>query len=323
LFLEKSKCGEGDIWDKLISARREAVLQMIVDCSVHLDNRYATLKPYSRGIGESGYSSLLSLSDGKKSIKFKTRDLSGAKLQFTGVGLIAKLLSGNEFETIRITFTNKTKGEIVKVIDFDVRMRVNAYSVNADTSIYEMPYILLDCDGSEYEISYDLDTTKLMVYDNKLTCTCGGVRKELYKYYEVLPDGNAFGLLFNVNYICDENYLLCALSSSILTVRFLIAEGIRCLTMYKFLNNSKSKASGASVENVLNTNGLDDLLEQFSNKYNNVLLDIGVKTLTMPNFGCFTCNPYNQSRREGILVSDPFLDANKNLNQIYRNPFDL
>jgi hypothetical protein len=94
--------------------------------------------------------------------------------------------------------------------------------------------------------------------------------------------------------------------------------------MYKFLNNSKAKAShGASVENVLNTNGLDDLLEQFSNKYNQVLADIAVKTLTMPNFGCFTCNPYNQARREGILVSDPFLDANKNLNQIYRNPFDL
>jgi hypothetical protein len=181
-----------------------------------------------------------------------------------------------------------------------------------------MPNFMLECDGSEYQISYELDTTKMLVYDNVLNCGCGGVRNELGRYFEVLPDGSAKGLLFNVQYVCDENYLLCALSNSIPTVRFLIAEGIRCLTMYKFLNNTKAKSGhGATIENVLNLTQLDNLIESFSMKYNQVISDIQTKTLTMGNFGCFTCNDYNHTKREGILVSYPFIDGQRNLNEIY------
>ena len=319
LFLEKSKCGDGDIWDKLIMARREAVLQMIIDSSVHLEDRYATIRPYNHHIGELGYSTLLNLTTGTQSVKFTTKKLTGAKILINGLGLLAKILTTNSFETVRITFKNKTKNVVLKVIDFDVKMSVGLYSQTADATMYDMPTITMNCDGSEYEISYEYDSTKLLIYDNDLTCRCGGVRSELSKYYEKLPDGKALGLLLNASYVCDENYLLCALANSVPTVRFLIAEGIRCLTMCKFLNNSKSQAShGASIENVLNTSGLDDLIGAFSMKYQQALEDIKTKVYGMPNFGCFTCNTSQHSSRGMIQVTDPFMDANKNLTEIYK-----
>lgn len=318
LFLEKSKCGEGDIWDKLIMARKEAVLQMMIDSSVGLESRFTKMAKYSHHVGELGYGSLLNLTTGKQAIKFKTRNLYGGKIEFSGIGMLAKILTGNVFETVRVTFKNLTKDRVLKVVDFDVKMQTGYFS-GPDATIYDMPIFLLDCDGSEYEISYEYDSSKMLIYDNDLTCNCGGVRTTLGKYYERLPDGKARGLMFNVSYVCDESYLLCALANSGTTLTFLVAEGIRCLTMYKFLNNAKAKGSfGATIENVLNISGIDNLVDSFSMKYNATLEDIRIKTLTMSNFECFTCNTYDHAKKGFIEVSDTYVDGNKNLNEIYQ-----
>lgn len=322
LFLEKAKCFDGDVWDRLIHSRKEAVLQMMLDISVQLDNRFSTIPVYSHHLGEMGYSSLLNVQSGLQKINFKTANYSGAKMRFTAVGLIGKLLGGIQQETVRITILNKTKNITVSEFDFDVKMRVRTFGSEPDATMYDMPNIILDCDGSEYEINYNLDTSRMLVYDNMCTCRCEGVWSNLRKYFEVLPDGNAKGLIFNVHYFCDENYLLCALSNNVPTLRFLIAEGIRCLTMYKFLNNTKSKAGfGATIENVLNLSEIEGLMNAFSGKYSQVIADIEVKAKTMPNFGCFTCNTYNHARREGIFTTDTILDAQKNLHEIYEEVY--
>jgi hypothetical protein len=241
-------------------------------------------------------------------------------MKFTSVGLIAKLLGGIQQETVRITFTNKTKDEVISMFDFDVRMRTRTFGSEPDATMYDMPNIIIDCDGSEYEISYNLDTSKMLVYDNLCTCRCGGVRGSLSKYFDTIPDGNAKGLLFNVEYFCDESYILCSLSQNFPNIRFMIAEGIRCLTMYKFLNKSKGYAAhGATIENVLNLNTIDETMGAFSEKYNQTLLDIQTKSMSMPNFGCFSCNTSRNVRKEAIIVSDFYKNAQSSINEIYQS----
>ena len=231
-------------------------------------------------------------------------------MTFKGMAFMAKLPDGIGEEVVRITARKIKKDsteEIVQVFDYRIDMVNKFYGGRvADTNIYEIEPFVFFCDGSEYEISYEYDPAKFIPYDNKIVCNCDGVRRELGRFFDYVPSGNAYGMAFDVEYTCDDQYLLCALANSNQTLEYIISEAIRVATMYKFLINESIRAKvGTTVSNVLKINNYEEIIGIYSQAYAQAIEDISANYDTFKSeLGCFICNPaQNIGRTHGIFVS--------------------
>lgn len=314
LFLTKAPCGVSDVWQRLIDARREAILRLILDVAVDMSKKYKPRSTYSRILGEQSYSGLNFLQSGKIGYSFKTKDNKGGKLQFKQMAFLAKLPDGVSEQVVTIYVKkHKTKSDgTVEVLDvtafnFRVDMKQKFWGGREpDVDLYDIPPFELLTDGSVYEIYYNYDSSLYTPYNNNLTCNCDGVKSNLKRFFESVPSGAAYGMVFNVDYVCDDTYLLCALANSNQTLKFTTAEAIRLATMYKFLVNEKARASvGTTPNNVLNIKNYDELIGMYAAAYGQSLADITANYNTFTQeLDCFTCNPQmNIGRTEGIFVS--------------------
>ena len=309
--LAKASCGDGDVWEQMISARKEAVLKVILDVSVNLNRKFTTIPKYKHEIGENKYSSLGQSTTQNKSLTIKTKAKIGAKMKVSGFGLIAKIVSGNPLEVIRVTIKNKTTDTIIKAFDFDVKPIA---WMQPDNTIYDIEPFAVPCDGSEYEFSYNTGGV-IVPYENLIVCACEGVRREFNKFIEV-KTGYADGLMVMTEFFCDENYLLCQIANSNMTLRMLTADAIRVLTTYKFISSDKAKSkNGTTVNNVLNIKNLDDTLGTLNAEYSALMTDLVEKMAGLnTDLGCFTCNQtFNRNRTQGIVLTDsnPLLNYNE------------
>ncbi len=314
LFLSKAPCGVNDVWQRLIDARREAILRLILDVSIDMSKKYKPRSNYNRVLGEHSYAGLTYLQSGKQGYSFRLKDNKGGKLVFKQLAFMAKLpdSSTEQVVTIRVKkHTTKTDGtvEVTDVTAFNFRIdMVRKFwgGREPDTNLYDIPPFELLTDGSVYEIYYDYDSSLFTPYDNNLSCNCDGVKTQLKRFYESVPSGRAYGMVFNVDYVCDDTYLLCALANSNQTLKYVTAEAIRLATMYKFLVNEKARATvGTTPSNVLNIKNYDELIGMYAAAYGQSLTDITANYNTFTQeLDCFTCNPQqNIGRTEGLFVS--------------------
>jgi hypothetical protein len=315
LFLSKAQCGDGSIWDRLIQSRREAIQKVINDVAIELNSKFKATDMYNRTLGEYSYSGQLNTPAGKKSIILKTKKNIGGKLSINAIGFMAKLPDGVSEQLVTITITKKTIGENYQilleseVVSFQYRIDMKTTYWNqrkVDIEMYDIEPIELLTDGSEYEISYQYDPSLFVPMDNQIVCNCEGVKAELRRFFKVVPTGSANGMLINIDYKCDDQFLVCALANNNQTLEFLISEAIRAMALYKFLSVEKTRATtGTTPNNVLKVNNYDELLGLISSSYGQYIQDI-VSNYNLYNqkLDCFSCN-HNQNigRTEGIFVT--------------------
>ena len=311
LFLTKAPCGEGDVFDRLIKARRESILKLIIDVAVEMNVKYKPRVNYERILGEFSYANLLPLPAGKQGYKFTTRKNLGGKMIFKGMGFLAKLPDNvnEQIVTIQVDKLDASGVVIESVATFNYRIDMKTKfwgGREADIEIYDIEPFELLTDGSTYEISYQYNPNLFTPYNNQIVCNCEGVKSQLKKFYKAVPTGNAYGMTFNVDYRCDDQFLLCALANSNQTLEYITGEAIRNATLYKFLVNEKARATaGATSTNVLKITSYDEMIGMFSSAYSQSLSDLtkNYNTFTQ-ELDCFTCNPnQNIGRTQGIFVS--------------------
>lgn len=315
LFLTKAPCGDGNVWDRLIKARREAILKLIIDIAVEMNIKYKPRINYERILGEQSYGGLLGLQAGKQGYSFTTKKNIGGKMIFKGMGFLGKLPDGVSEQVVTITVLKHRTDEVTKQV---VTEEVTAFNYRIDmkqrfwggrepdNEVYDIEPFELQTDGSRYEIFYTYDPALFTPYDNKIVCNCDGVKAQLSRFYNGVPTGNAYGMIFNVDYRCDDQFLLCALANSSQTLKYITGEAIRVATMYKFLVNEKARATtGTTSSNVLKISNYDDIIGMFSTAYTQSLTDIAVNYNTFTQeLDCFTCNPAQSlGKTEGIFVS--------------------
>ena len=307
LLLENVDCDSSDVFEWLIKARENALTDIIILTSSRLSESFEPRLNSLRLLGSNSYSNLLtSESAGTKTVSFKTSNMPGGIIKINEVGFIAKLATGLQYSEIEITIKkNGEESDELPPIQFVIGTNGNVNFPAPDQRTYELEEPLeLQTDGSEYSFSYVYDPEEMTMYSTKLVCgTCQAAKNEISHYFKTLPGAEAYGLFFQVQYSCNNNYLLCAILKENKSLEGLAGKMIIYKTLSNFLSRAKVNAkAGLTASNVIKVIDFDSMVQAYEGMFSQAL-NAFIEEAKRHQFQarCFKCRTGNFARRTGII----------------------
>lgn len=304
LLLSQVDCNNANIFDWLISSRRKALEDIIILSALQLSERFEPRTNLIRLLGTNTYSNLLTgQASGTKIVSFKSSKMSGGIIKITGLGFVAKLASGVQYEEIEIVV--KKDGEELETINFTVMNDPSFSYARPDPNHYALDEpIFLPTDGSEYSFSFVYDASKMYLYDTKLTCGCQAAQNQVGSYFKQIPNGQAYGLFFSVQFSCDTNFLLCGLIQENKTLEGLVGKIIIYKTLSNFLTKAKilSKTQ-LSASNVIKVVDYDSMIETYETMFSSALSNlVNSVNINQYRLKCFKCRTGSFAKRVGLIL---------------------
>jgi hypothetical protein len=302
-------CGNNNIFDNLIKARKKGLLETIKLLSTGLNQKFTRKTDKQVQIGESNYSTLSSQQNGKVSVLLKTKNYKGGVIHINHLNILANLMNNASQIIVEVTITKLgSPNTILDTYELPVKMNNSFGFRNPSTTLQELPEdgTYLVTDGSTYEISYQLDRSVMIPYDNNLRCVvCPNGLNELKEYFTELPTGTSYGLCINARFFCNSNYMICALTQPQKdeTLRLVIAEMVVAKTLEVFFQMKKANMFlGASVDNVLENSDDESMIEFYAKMFTDMLDYLTNEYHINENhFDCLSCRMNHQGQRIGLL----------------------
>jgi len=304
LLLSQVDCNSANVFEWLVNSRREALKDIIILSALQLSERFEPRTNVVRMLGTNAYSNLLTgQTSGNKTVSFKSSKMSGGIIKITGLGFIAKMATGVLYEEIEIVV--KKDGVELETINFTV-MNDPAFSYpRPDPNYYALDEaIFLPTDGSEYSFTFTYDSTKMYLYDTKLTCGCQAAQNEVGGYFKQIPTVQAYGLFFSVQYSCDTNFLLCGLIQENKTLEGLVGK----MVVYKTLSNFLTKAqvlskTQLSASNVIKVVDFKSMIETYETMFSSALTNlVNSANVNQYRLKCFKCRTGSFAQRQGLIL---------------------
>jgi hypothetical protein len=309
-------CKAGGVWDRFLLAKQSAIVDVISDIkslySVSLRNKID--RPLNIGLTDVNLGMLSSSSaNGKKSFELHLGKLGGGIIHFKTMAFLGKLVNPTEPYSVLVEFKYKDEQDSFFEANFPV---VNTFMYgrwNADATFRGLPEdgFKVATDGRVIEVYYELDTSKVIPYDNVLRCNgCQNALSELKPFFagNELPSGTGNGICLGTQFYCNSDYIACALAQSNDAAKRLIGQMIVARTIQYFIQREKNRnTQGTTMVNVLKSQSdstyYDGLISGYSavytNRYSQFSNDYELKNLTTP---CFSCRSGTGIQIRGILL---------------------
>lgn len=283
----KYNCDAKDFWELLVSEYENSQLLLKNDLRVHFMNYYQRRNNNFALLAGRKNQIAIDFSITEPNFKIITKNVKGYKLFLNTIGLITT--KNGTFDV----FVKKTKlngqESILRQISVNTIYGRDLVFEIQDNESNPDP-VILDCDGSTYEIYYDLGVYNVFYNTILNSCSsCNGDLQDLIPFLDrTLQDCNddkANGFLLGISGMCDSSDLPCYIMEKSPEMQFYFAEMLALKTKIEFL--SKGLNSGGYYS-IINADGLKDEIDLSIKKYDDKMKGITSKILpTLPNT-CFS-----------------------------------
>lgn len=265
--LKYNNCNQttSNAWSGIADKLTDAINEVGNEISLRLTERYDKYhNAFDLTFGRNVFNTVdYSISEPK--VIFRTKKIEGFSFLVHRIGLLV-----NTSRTIPITIKKKNEDgveETVRTINVATEsMTPNIFVIKTEG---KFDPVVLECDGSTYTFSYELDSFNCL--NNLIFNTCSKCNDDLVPFMRFMDcnirethSNKANGFLIDIKGYCDIEKLICLILSESPELSFLLANTIRYKTALLCLRQAKTSSS---IFNLITRNNIDETILEFEKEY--------------------------------------------------------